>query len=57
MPTVTYTCSTSGAKKKKVFPYNAVGKAQAAEFAKTMGGSMKNNPNYGMEVKTKSSGY
>ena len=35
--------------KKKTFPYNAVGKAQATEFAKTMGGSMKNNPGYGME--------
>ena len=30
---------------KKTFPYNAVGKAQATEFAKTMGGSIKNNPN------------
>ena len=34
---------------KKTFPYNAVGKAQAHEFAKTMGGSKKNNPGYGME--------
>ena len=57
MPTVTYTCPTSGKKMKKVFPYNAVGKAQAHEFTRTMGGSMKNNPNYGMEVMTKSSGY
>ena len=57
MPTVKYSCGQSGKMKTKTFPYNAVGKAQAAEFAKTMGGSMKNNPNYGMEVKTKSSGY
>ena len=28
MPTVTYSCPTSGKKMKKVFPYNAVGKAQ-----------------------------
>jgi len=45
MPTVSYSCPTSGKKMKKSFPYNAVGKAQAHEFAKTMGGSMKNNPN------------
>jgi len=57
MPTVKYKCANTGKMKTKVFPYNAVGKAQATEFAKTMGGSMKNNPNYGMEVKTKSSGY
>ena len=43
--------------KTKIFPYNAVGKAQAGEFAKTMNGSMKNNPGYGMEKKTKSTGY
>jgi len=49
MPTVSYSCPTSGKKMKKSFPYNAVGKAQAAEFAKTMKGSMKNNPGYGME--------
>lgn len=29
---------------KKSFPYNAVGKAQAHTFAKTMGGDVKNNP-------------
>jgi len=57
MPTVKYSCGQTGKMKTKTFPYNAVGKAQATEFAKTMGGSMKNNPNYGMEVKTKSSGY
>jgi hypothetical protein len=46
MPTVKYKCGQTGKMKKKTFPYNAVGKAQAAEFAK---GSMKNNPGYGME--------
>ena len=45
MPTVSYSCPDSGKPMKKSFPYNAVGKAQAHEFAKTMGGSMKNNPN------------
>ena len=49
MPTVKYKCGQSGKMKKKTFPYNAVGKAQEAEFAKTMKGSMKNNPGYGME--------
>ncbi len=48
MPTVT----VNG--KKKVFPYNAVGKAQAYSYAKMHGGKIKNNPNYGMEKKTKS---
>ena len=43
--------------KKKVYPYNAVGKAQASSCAKMYGGKMKNKPNYGMEKKTKSSGY
>ena len=51
MPTVKYMCQDSGRMKKKTFPYNAVGKAQATEFAKTMSGSMKNNPGYGMEKK------
>ena len=37
--------------KKKVFPYNAVGKAQAHSFAKMSGGKLKNNPSYGMEKK------
>ena len=41
--------------KKKTFPYNAVGKAQAAEFAKTMGGKKVDNPGYGMEKKMGSS--
>jgi len=57
MPTVKYSCPDSGKMKTKTFPYNAVGKAQAKEFANTMKGSMKNNPNYGMEKSTKSSGY
>jgi len=48
MPTVT----VNG--KKKVFPYNAVGKPQAHSYAKMHGGKIKNNPNYGMEKKTKS---
>lgn len=55
MPTVTYKCPMSGKKMTKSFPYNATGKAQAASFAKTTGGSMKNNPGYGMEKKMKSS--
>tara|TARA_R110001592_G_scaffold35381_2_gene120375 strand:+ start:267 stop:422 length:156 start_codon:yes stop_codon:yes gene_type:complete len=37
--------------KKKQFPYNAVGKAQASSYAKMMGGSIKNNPGYGDEKK------
>ena len=49
MPTVKYKCGDTGKMKKKTFPYNAMGKAQASEFAKTMGGSVKNNPGYGME--------
>lgn len=57
MPTVKYKCGDTGNMKTKIFPYNAVGKAQAGEFAKNMKGSMKNNPGYGMEKKTKSSGY
>ena len=57
MPTVKYKCGSTGKMKTKTFPYNAVCKAQATEFAKTMKGSMKNNPNYGMEKTTKSSGY
>ena len=52
MPTVKYMCKESGKMKTKSFPYNAVGKAQAAEFAKTMKGSMKNNPGYLMEKKS-----
>jgi len=57
MPTVNYKCPNTGKKMKKTFPYNAVGKAQADSFAKTMGGSKKNNPGYMMEKKTKSTGY
>lgn len=57
MPTVKYKCGDTGKTKTKVFPYNAIGKAQAAEFAKTMGGSLKNNPGYGMEKSMKSTGY
>ena len=49
MPTVKFKCPDTGKTKEKTFPYNAVGKAQAHEFAKTMGGSKKNNPGYGME--------
>jgi hypothetical protein len=56
MPTVNYTCPDTGKNMKKTFPYNAVGKAQATEFAKTMGGKKKDNPGYGMEKKM-SSGY
>ena len=55
MPTVSYKCGQTGKMKKKTFPYNAVGKAQATEFAKTMGGSMKYNPGYGMEKRMNSS--
>ena len=51
MPTVTYSCPDSGKMKKKTFPYNAVGKAQAADFTKTMGGKKVDNPGYGMERK------
>ena len=49
MPTVT----VKG--KKKVFPYNAVGKAQADAYAKMHKGKKKNNPGYLMEKKMKSS--
>ena len=57
MPTVKYQCPDTGKSMSKTFPYNAVGKAQADTFAKTMNGSKKNNPGYGMEKKTNSSGY
>ena len=40
--------------KKKVFPYNAVGKAQADSFAKMSKCKISYNPTYGMEKKTKS---
>jgi hypothetical protein len=52
MPTVNYSCPTSGKKMKKSFPYNAVGKAQAVEFAKMNRGSIKNNPGPYMETQT-----
>jgi len=52
MPTVIHKCPDTGKMKKKVFPYNAVGKAQADTFARLMDGKVKNNPNYGMEKKT-----
>jgi len=57
MPTVTYKCGDTGKTKKKTFAYNAVGKAQAGEFAKTMSGKIKNNPGYGMEKKMSSTNY
>tara|TARA_R100000805_G_C3595545_1_gene96779 strand:+ start:184 stop:345 length:162 start_codon:yes stop_codon:yes gene_type:complete len=44
MPTVSYKCPDTGKKMKRSFPYNAVGKAQAVEFAKTMDGQMSGNP-------------
>ncbi|QDP54135.1 MAG: hypothetical protein GOVbin1629_71 [Prokaryotic dsDNA virus sp.] len=44
MPTVT----VNG--KKKVFPYNAVGKAQADFYARMHGGKKKNNPGPKMEL-------
>jgi hypothetical protein len=56
MPTVKYKCGDTGKMKTKTFPYNAVGKAQAGEFAKTMKGSMKNTPGM-VWRKNKSSGY
>jgi len=45
MPTVSYKCADTGKMKTKVFPYNAVGKAQAKTFSDLMEGKMKNNPN------------
>jgi len=48
MPTVKSKLGT------RVFPYNAVGKAQAYHYAKLSGGKMKNNPGYGMEKNMKS---
>lgn len=44
MPTVT----VNG--KKKTFPYNAVGKAQADFYARMHGGKKKNNPGPKMEL-------
>jgi|TARA_R100000700_G_C3126123_1_gene113155 hypothetical protein len=57
MPTVKYKCGDTGKMKTKVFPYTAIGKAQAHEFAKMNHGSVKNNPGYGMEKTMKSTGY
>ena len=54
MPTVSYKCGEKGKMKKKTFPNTPVGKAQAGEYAKTMGGKKKDNPGYGMEKKMKS---
>ena len=45
MPTVNYKCGDTGKMKTTSFPYNAVGKAQATDFAKTMGGTKTDNPN------------
>lgn len=52
MPTVSYKCKSSGKNKKRIFPYNAVGKAQSHEFAKLMGGKKKNNPSMREEERT-----
>tara|TARA_R100001463_G_scaffold124602_1_gene181651 strand:+ start:468 stop:614 length:147 start_codon:yes stop_codon:yes gene_type:complete len=41
MPTVKYKCGETGKMKTKVFPYTAVGKAQAGEFASLHRGSVK----------------
>ena len=46
MPTVSYKCGDTGKIKKKTFPYNAMGKAQAGEFAKTMGMEKKMTSSY-----------
>ena len=46
MPTVKYKGGT------KTFPYNAVGKAQAHEFAKMVKGTLKMNPGYGKETES-----
>tara|TARA_B100001109_G_scaffold116295_1_gene94782 strand:+ start:50 stop:199 length:150 start_codon:yes stop_codon:yes gene_type:complete len=35
----------------RVFPYNAVGKAQADSFRRMMNGKISYNPGYGMEKK------
>tara|TARA_Y100000401_G_C8207113_1_gene166545 strand:- start:283 stop:483 length:201 start_codon:yes stop_codon:yes gene_type:complete len=40
---------------KRVFPYNAVGRAQADSYARMTKGKIKYNPTYGMENSTKSS--
>ena len=43
--------------KKRTFPYNAVGKAQAHVFASMNNGKVKNNPGPKMERKMTSSNY
>ena len=45
MPTVSHKCADTGKMKTKVFPYNAVGKAQAKTFSDLMEGNIKYNPN------------
>ena len=40
---------------KRVFQYNAVGRAQADSYARMTKGKIKYNPTYGMENSTKSS--
>jgi len=57
MPTVKYKCGDTGKSKTKVFPYNAMGKAQAHEFANKMQGTIKYNPGYSMEKTMKSTRY
>lgn len=54
MPTVKHKCPDTGKMKEKVFPYNAVGKAQADDFSKRVKGKISYNPGYGMEKKMKS---
>ena len=46
MPTVKYQCGKTGKTKTKVFPYTAVGKAQANEFAKMNYGKVTNTKSY-----------
>ena len=50
MPTVKYKCKESGKIKKRVFPYNAIGKAQAKTFADMMGGSRLTTKNQNLLV-------
>jgi hypothetical protein len=49
MPTVKHKCPDTGKMKETKFAYNAVGKAQATEFANLMNGTIKMNPGYGTE--------
>ena len=48
MPTVIY----NKGKSKKEFPSNVMGKVQATEFAKMVGGKLKMNPGYKTETKS-----